>query len=123
MGGCGPTADQRRAVHLRARRRRLGRHAVGGSAQRAQGAGRPDVAVQFPASYVGERLDRRAIPLRVANAGTIAKSLARGDAYFGSDDRADITAVLSGEAQSLARRSTYPETYQRIVSQEDAVQH
>jgi len=83
----------------------------------------PDVAVQFPASYVGERLDRRAIPLRVANAGTIAKSLARSDAYFGEDDRASITAVLSDEAKSLARRSTYPETYQRLVSQDGAVQH
>src|SRR5262249_50320633 len=55
----------------------------------------PDVAVQFPASFVGEHLDRRAIPLRVASAATIAKSLARGDAYLGDDDRALITALLT----------------------------
>src|SRR5436190_208231 len=54
----------------------------------------PDIAIGFPASYVGERLDRRAIPLRVASAGTIAKSLARSDAYLKDDDRAAITAVL-----------------------------
>jgi hypothetical protein len=82
----------------------------------------PDVAVQFPAAYVGERLDRRAIPLRVANAAGIAKSLARSDAYFGADDRAAITAVLTDEAHALAQRSTYPETYERLVTQERAVQ-
>jgi hypothetical protein len=82
----------------------------------------PDVAVQFPAAYVGERLDRRAIPLRVANAGTIAKSLARGDAYFAASDRTAITAVLSEEASALARRSTYPEAYERIVVQDGAVE-
>jgi hypothetical protein len=83
----------------------------------------PDVAVQFPSSYVGDRLDRRAIPLRVASAATIAKSLARGDAYFATTDRAAITAVLTDEAQALADRSTYPETYARIASQEGAVEH
>ena len=82
----------------------------------------PDVAVQFPSSYVGE-LDRRAIPLRVASAATIAKSLSRGDAYFKPDDRAAITAVVSEEAHDLAARSTYPETYERIASQAGAVQH
>jgi hypothetical protein len=83
----------------------------------------PDVAIGFPASYVGERLDRRAIPLRVSNAGTIAKSLARSDAYLKDDDRAAITALLSDEAHTLAKRSIYPETYQRLESQEQALPH
>ena len=83
----------------------------------------PDVSVQFPSSYVGERLDRRAIPLRVASAATIAKSLARGPAYFSDGDREAITAVLTDEAHELASRSTYPETYERIASQAGAVQH
>src|SRR5258705_6288228 len=46
----------------------------------------PDVAVQFPSSFVGERLDRRAIPLRVASAATLAKSLSRSDAYLDDAD-------------------------------------
>jgi hypothetical protein len=83
----------------------------------------PDVAVQFPASFVGEQLDRRAIPLRVASAATIAKSLARGDAYLGDDDRAQITALLTDEARTLAQRSTFPETFQRYESQQTALPH
>ena len=83
----------------------------------------PDVAIGFPASYVGERLDRRAIPLRVSNAGTIAKSLARADAYLKDDDRAAITAVLTDEAHALAQRSVYPETYERLASQDQALPH
>jgi hypothetical protein len=81
----------------------------------------PTVAVQFPSSYIGERLDRRAIPLRVSSAGTIAKSLARSDAYFDNGDRADITALLTDEAHELAKRSTYPETYERFSAQTGAL--
>ena len=77
----------------------------------------PDVAIQFPSSYVGDRLDRRAIPLRVPSAATIAKSLARSDTYLGEADRAAITALLADEAHALAGRSIYPETYERIASQ------
>jgi len=80
----------------------------------------PDVAIQFPASYVGEHLDRRAIPLRVPSAATIAKSLARSDIYLADADRAAITALLSDEAHELAGRSVYPETYARLASQEEA---
>ncbi len=80
----------------------------------------PDVAIQFPASYIGDRLDRRAIPLRVPSAATIAKSLARSDTYLADPDRAAITALLSEEAHALAGRSIYPETYERIASQEDS---
>ncbi|HEY1559122.1 MAG TPA: DUF1501 domain-containing protein [Kofleriaceae bacterium] len=82
----------------------------------------PDVAVQFPSSYVGDNLDRRAIPLRVANAATVAKSLARGDGYFEPADRSAITALVTEEASSLAKHSTFPETYERIASQAGAVQ-
>jgi hypothetical protein len=81
----------------------------------------PDISIGFPSSYIGDHLDRRAIPLRVSNAGTIQKSLARSDAYFKDDDRASITAMLSEEAHTLAGRSTYPETFARLASQEDAL--
>ena len=81
----------------------------------------PDVSIQFPSAYIGESLDRRAIPLRVASAATIAKSLARSDAYLGDDDRASITALLTDEAHALAKHSTFPETYERIAAQQSAL--
>ncbi|HEX4419528.1 MAG TPA: DUF1501 domain-containing protein, partial [Kofleriaceae bacterium] len=80
----------------------------------------PAVAIQFPSAFVGERLDRRAIPLRVASAATIAKSLSRNDAYFAADDRTAISALLTDEAKALAGRSVFPETYERLASQEQA---
>lgn len=81
----------------------------------------PAVSVSFPSSYIGEHLDRRAIPLRVANAGTIARSLARSDAYLGDRDRAEITALLTDEANELAARSAFPETFERIAAQDGAL--
>ena len=109
-----------------------GRHLAGGHPPAASidvaianelGTGQllPDIAIGYPAAYVGEHLDRRSIPLRVANAGTIAKSLARSDAYFKPDDRSAITTLLADEASSLAARSTYPETFERVRSQDDAL--
>lgn len=80
----------------------------------------PAVAIQFPSSFVGEHLDRRAIPLRVASAQTIARSLARSPAYFNADDRAAIAALIADEADTLAARSVFPETYARIASQQRA---
>jgi hypothetical protein len=83
----------------------------------------PDVSINFPSAYVGEKLDRRAIPLRVANAATIAKSLARSDAYFSEADRGQIIALLGDEAHEIATRSSFPETYARLASQDDALPH
>jgi hypothetical protein len=83
----------------------------------------PDVSINFPSSYIGEKLDRRAIPLRVASAATIAKSLARSDAYFSDDDRGQIIAVLGDEAKEIATRSSFPETYARLAAQDDALPH
>ncbi|HEY6035463.1 MAG TPA: DUF1501 domain-containing protein [Kofleriaceae bacterium] len=111
-----------------------GRHLAGGRSPAASidvaitnelGAAQllPDVAIGFPASYVGDHLDRRAIPLRIANAGVMAKSLARSDAYLKDDDRAAITALLAEEAHDLAGRSVFPETFERLASQEEALPH
>ncbi|MEP6862960.1 MAG: DUF1501 domain-containing protein [Deltaproteobacteria bacterium] len=83
----------------------------------------PDVAIGFPAAYVGDHLDRRAIPLRIANAGVMAKSLARSDAYLKDGDRAAITALLADEAHDLAGHSVFPETFERLASQEEALPH
>jgi len=83
----------------------------------------PDVAIGFPSAYIGDHLDRRAIPLRIANAGVMAKSLARSDAYLKDDDRAAITALLAEESHDLAGRSVFPETFERLASQEESLPH
>jgi uncharacterized protein (DUF1501 family) len=109
-----------------------GRHLAGGRAPASSidvavanelGASQllPAVSVQFPSAFVGDQLDRRVIPLRVASAATIAKSLARSNAYTTADDRAEITALLTDEANALAARSAYPETYKRLASQQQTL--
>ena len=57
-------------------------------------------------------------------AATIAKSLARSDAYLDDADRAAITARARPTRRSeLATRSAYPETYERLASQQAALPH
>ena len=101
-----------------------GRHLAGGlvpassvdvamANERGTGQLLPAVAIQFPSSFVGD-LDRRAVPLRVANAATVAKSLTRSDAYLDDTDRSAIARTLADEAGDLAKRSVYPEVYERI---------
>jgi hypothetical protein len=67
----------------------------------------PSIAIQFPSSYTGDHLDRRAVPLVVDRVGSIASVLARPPQYFAAEDAAGVTAVLSSEASELAARSAY----------------
>src|SRR5262249_27132142 len=108
-----------------------GRHLAGGRAQAASvdvavaselGADQllPAVAIQFPSWFVGDRLDRHAIPLRVTSAATIAKPLAPSEGHLDHTDRAAITALLTDESSALAPRSMFPHPYERIASQHQA---
>jgi hypothetical protein len=81
----------------------------------------PDVSIRFPSWYIGDQLDRRAVPLRIKNAATIAAALARGDGYLGHDDRAAIATLVSEEARDLAA-ATGSERYDRYSVQIDAEQ-
>jgi hypothetical protein len=69
----------------------------------------PSISIQFPSSYAGDNLDRRAVPLAVDRVGSIASVLTRPAQYLGGDDAAGVTAVLSSEAEDLAGRSAYPD--------------
>ncbi len=82
----------------------------------------PDIAVRFPSWYVGDQLDRRAVPLRVTDAASIAKSLARSDSYLRGDDRAQISSVLGDEAQAAAQLTNNPAAYDRLATQLGAEQ-
>jgi hypothetical protein len=68
----------------------------------------PAVSVNFPSSYVGEGLDRRVVPLRVGNIGAITRTLSRSEKWESTADREDVTAILTQEAEDLAKRSHYP---------------
>ena len=68
----------------------------------------PSVSVQYPSSYVGESLDRRAVPLSVERIGSISRSLSRSALYTTDDDRAAVTELLRSEASELAAQSAYP---------------
>lgn len=77
----------------------------------------PVASVQFPSSFTGDTLNRRAIPLRMTSAATFAKSLSRSSAYLSSEDRADITALLTAEAHDLSHRSALPTTYDQFAGE------
>lgn len=81
----------------------------------------PDIAVKFPSVYVGERLDRRAIPVRVNTVDAITKSFSRSTEYLDATDRLAITTVLTDEARDLAKASTFPQTYEQLANQHSAL--
>ncbi len=68
----------------------------------------PSISVQFPSSYVGEQLDRRAAPLSIERIGNLATTLRRSAAYETAADREAISVVLSEEAAELAARAHAP---------------
>jgi uncharacterized protein (DUF1501 family) len=67
----------------------------------------PSISIQFPSSYAGDHLDRRAAPLMIDRVGSIAAVLGRAAQPLVGDDAAAVTAVLSTEASTLAARSAY----------------
>jgi hypothetical protein len=81
----------------------------------------PVVSVQFPSSYVGEHLDRRAVPLAIGQIGALSRSLSRAEVFDQDADRDAVTAVLSQEASDLAAHSTYPDVARGLGLQYDAL--
>lgn len=67
----------------------------------------PSISIQFPSTYAGDHLDRRAVPLMIDRVGSIAAVLGRAPQPFVDGDAAAVTAVLSSEATGLAARSAY----------------
>jgi hypothetical protein len=109
-----------------------GRHLQGGRAPASSvdvvfanelGTGQliPDVSVGFPSFYVGQ-LDRRAVPLRIKSAATIAASLSRGDGYLQAADRNTISNFVRDEARDLAS-ATRADAYDRYAVQIESEQH
>lgn len=67
----------------------------------------PVVSLRFPSAFVGDNLDRRALPLAVDDVGSVGRTLFRTQAYDSNGERDKVTALLSEEARDLAERSTY----------------
>lgn len=96
-----------------------GRHLAGGRVPASSidtmmanefGAGQilPAVSVRFPSSFVGNTLDRRAMPLLVDGIGSMGRALARTNMNLGVEDRNAVTALLTQEANDLAKISNDP---------------
>lgn len=68
----------------------------------------PTISIRFPSSFVGDALDRRAVPLAVDDVGSVGRTLFRAQQYDAPTERDRVTALLSEEATDLARKSTYP---------------
>jgi uncharacterized protein (DUF1501 family) len=109
-----------------------GRHRAGGASAAASvdvviaselGAAQlmPDIAVRWPSAFVGDRLDRRSVPLRVGTVDAITKSFERGSEPLDAADRDAITALLTDEARGLARRTARPDPLDQIASQHQAL--
>jgi hypothetical protein len=81
----------------------------------------PSVSVNFPSSFAGDQLDRRAAPLQVERIGGISRSLARAGLYDSVEDRAQVTALLGDEARALAARSTHPAQLGGLALQYDSL--
>jgi len=69
----------------------------------------PTVSVNFPSFFVGEGLDRRAVPLRISNIGAVARTLTRSTLYEGPAERDAVTAMLTEEAKDLASIAAQPD--------------
>jgi hypothetical protein len=80
----------------------------------------PLVSVNYPSYFVDDgraTLDRRVVPLRVGAIDAITRTLSRSELYETSEDRAEVTALLSQEAKDLAAKSTYPDVLQGMSLQ------
>lgn len=81
----------------------------------------PAISMNFPSWFVGPNLDRRAMPLRTGSVETVGRSLTRSALYTTGADRDAVTALLSQEARDLAARQQYPEVFQGMGLQYDAL--
>ncbi len=68
----------------------------------------PTVSLRFPSAFVGDNLDRRAVPLAVDDVSSVGRTLFRSQLFDANAERDKVTALLSEEASDLAKRSTYP---------------
>ena len=68
----------------------------------------PTVSLRFPSAFVGDNLDRRAVPLQVDDVGSVGRTLFRAQMFDTNAERDKVTALLSQEAGDLAKRATYP---------------
>lgn len=104
-----------------------GRHRIGGAVPESSidvlianelGAGQlmPDIAVRFPSSYVGTKLDGRSIPLRVDSVDAVTRAFARSQHFLRAADRTAITSVLTDEAAELAAATGAAE-FSQLASQ------
>lgn len=77
----------------------------------------PTVSINFPSSFIGAGLDRRAVPLKIGAIGTIARSLNRSTAFDTQGERNAVNDLLGREAADLAQISEDPVPLLALQSQ------
>jgi hypothetical protein len=77
----------------------------------------PTVSIRFPSAFVGDGLDRRAVPLAIDDVGSLARTVSRSALYDASGERDRVTALLSEEAKDLAKRASYHEALDGLALQ------
>ena len=77
----------------------------------------PVISARFPSSFVGNKLDRRAMPLVVDTIGAVGKVLTRSNSATVVADRDAVTAMLTQEATDLAKLSQEPQAMQGFALQ------
>ena len=77
----------------------------------------PVISARFPSSFVGDKLDRRAMPLVVDTIGSVGKVLSRSTSYTSVADRDAVTAMLSQEASDLAAIAHDPTVWNGMAIQ------
>lgn len=81
----------------------------------------PLVSVRFPSYFIGSNLDRRATPVLVDKIGAVGKSLTRTSQFDSAAARDAVTQMLVQEANDLAARAYYPDTYEGMALQYESL--
>jgi hypothetical protein len=75
----------------------------------------------YPSAFKGPRLAPSAKPVRVTELGHVAPSLKRADVYNSAADRSAVSKLLAEEADDLAGRAVYPDTFESLRLQYQAL--
>ncbi|MBL8603872.1 MAG: DUF1501 domain-containing protein [Myxococcales bacterium] len=81
----------------------------------------PSVSVSYPSAYVGNELDPRSAPLKMASIDSVSRVLTRANVNTQAADRNAVTMMLTQEARDLLARSYHPEVIEQFVLQYESL--
>ncbi|MFO0677884.1 MAG: DUF1501 domain-containing protein [Polyangiaceae bacterium] len=72
----------------------------------------PSAAIGFPSVFLGNHLDRRAVPLKIPSLATVSRTLTRSTRFETAAERTRVTRMLAAEADDLAKGAARPTTFE-----------